>query len=87
MASMIVVTEMMGPADVVADLKFRRQVERLHALGPRATAELLAELGAERSIATIIDQKLDCYTEMDPAAIEAIGGGDFWPLPLRAVRR
>ncbi len=67
-------------------MKFRRRVERLHALGPRATAELLAELGAERSIMTIIDQKLATYVELDPAAIEAAGGSGFWPLPLRAVR-
>ncbi len=44
---------MTGPSPVaaehVADLKFRRAVERLHNLGPRATAELLAEIGAERS--------------------------------------
>ena len=39
-------------ANVVANLRFRRQVERLHRLGPRAIAELLAELGAERSIQT-----------------------------------
>ena len=34
-------------AEVVADQRFRRQVLRLHRLGPRVTAELLAELDAE----------------------------------------
>ena len=36
-----------GPvaAEIVADLRFRRQVLRLHRLGPRAMAELLAEIG------------------------------------------
>ncbi len=42
-------------ADVVADLKFRRQVERLHRLGDRVLGEFLAELGAERGIQTVID--------------------------------
>ncbi len=72
--------------EVVADLQFRRRVERLHRLGPRATAELLAEIGAERSITTIIDQKLNCYTELDPTALEAAGGTRFWPAPLREVK-
>ena len=73
-------------AEIVADLRFRRRVERLHRLGPRATAELLAEIGAERSITTIIDQKLNCYTELDPTALEAAGGTRFWPAPLREVK-
>ncbi len=69
------------------DLRFRRQVEHLHRLGPRATAELLTEIGVERSIMTIIDRKLDRYVDLDPAAVEAVGGGDFWPAPLREVPR
>ena len=72
--------------EVVADMRFRRQVERLHLLGPRAVAELLAEIGAERGITAIVDRKLDLYTELDPAAIEAVGGDTFWPSPLREVR-
>ena len=81
------ITETLIAADIVADLKFRRQVERLHKLGPRATAELLAELGAERGIATIIDSKINTYVEIDPAAIEALGADKFWPAPLREVPR
>ena len=80
------VIEKLVAADVVADLRFRRQVERLHRLGPRAVAELLAEIGAERSITTIVDRKLDRYTDLDPAALEATGGDKFWPTPVREVR-
>ncbi len=69
------------------DLRFRRQVEHLHRLGPRATAELLAEIGAERGITTIIDRKLERYAELDPEAMAAAGGGDFWPAPMHEVRR
>ncbi len=78
-----------GPiaAGVVADLRFRHQVLRLHRLGPRVTAELLAEIGAERSIMTLIDRKLDTYAELDPEALEATGGDRFWPAPLSEVRR
>ena len=74
-------------ADVVADLRFQRQVLRLHRLGPRVTAELLAEIGAERSIQTLIDSKLDTYARLDPEAIEAAGGDGFSPAPLHEVRR
>ena len=72
-------------AEVVADMRFRHQVLRLHRLGPRVTAELLAEIGAERSIQTVIDQKLDRYTEIEPEALEVTGSDGFWPLPIRKV--
>ena len=76
----------MVAADVVADVKFRRQVEHLHRLGPRAVAELLAEIGAECSIMTLVDQKLTTYTGLNPTALEAAGGDTFWPVPLREAR-
>ncbi len=72
-------------AEVVADMKFRHQVLRLHRLGPRVVGELLAEIGAERSIQTVIDQKLDTYNELDPGTLEATGGEGFWPVSVRKV--
>ncbi len=74
-------------AEIGARLHFRRQVERLHRLGPRATAELLAEIGAERGIQTVIDQKLDTYIELDPEVLETAGGDVFSPLPIHEVER
>ena len=76
-----------GPvaAQVVADLRFRRQVERLHRLGDRVLTEFLAEIAVERGITTIIDRKLATYVDLDPAALEAGGGDTFWPVPLRGV--
>ena len=78
-----------GPiaAEVVANLRFRRRVQQVHRLGDRVFGELLAEIGAERGIQTIIDQKLDIYTRLDPETLEATGGADFWPAPLHEVRR
>ena len=70
----------------IADLRFRRQVKRLHARGPRVVAELLAELGAERGIQTIIDEKVDRYASINDAALDAIGGREFPPIPLHAVK-
>ncbi len=74
-------------AEIGARLHFRRQVERLHRLGPRATAELLAEIGAERGIQTVIDQKLDTYIEIGPETLDAAGGDVFSPLPIHEVER
>ena len=82
---MTTVTKTMVAADVVADLRFRRRVERLHRLGPRAVGELLAEIAAERGIATVIDKKLETYVDLDSVALEAAGGDTFWPVPLREV--
>ena len=71
--------------EIVARLRFRRQVERLHALGPRVTAERLAELGAECSIMTVIDAKLTRYTGLEPEALEVTGGDRFWSAPIYEV--
>ena len=73
-------------AMVVADWRFRRQCQRLHALGDRATAEFLAELGTERSIMTLIDTKLTRYAALDPEALEVAGGDGFWPVPIHGVK-
>jgi len=73
-------------AETVADLRFRRKVERVHDLGPRVTAELLAEIGAERSIRTVIDQKLEVYASLDPGGVSAVGGDRFWPAPVHRIK-
>ncbi len=72
-------------AEVVADMMFRRRVQQVHRLGDRVFGEFLAELGAERGIQTIIDQKLKKYASLDPEALEATGGDGFWPTPLHKV--
>ena len=72
-------------AETVADPKFRRQIEYVHALGPRVVGELLAEIGAERGIRTLIDQKLATYAEFDPKVIEAVEGAGFWSAPLHEM--
>ncbi len=47
----------------------------------------IAELGDERSIQTVIDQKLNRYTELEPEALEVTGGDHFWQSPLYGVDR
>ncbi len=72
-------------AAIVADIAFRRKVERLHARGPRAVLEILAEIGAERSIRTIIDQTLDRHLAVSDQALEAVGGDRLPADPIHAV--
>ena len=69
----------------IADLKFRRNIERLYSKGPRAVGEMLAELGAERGIQTIIDTKLSRYAEIDNTELSVAGGDRFPAPPLHRV--
>ncbi len=74
-----------GPFDL-ADLRFRRQVERVYRLGPRVVGERLADIAAERGFRTVIDLKLDRYSRLDPKAVEVVGADKFWPAPVHEVQ-
>ncbi len=47
--------------NLITEVRFQRNVEKLHDLGPRATGELLAEIGEQRGIQTFIEQRLAAY--------------------------
>ncbi len=72
-------------APVVADLQFRRNVERLHRLGPRAVYELLTEIGEQRLCRTFIEQRVQRYSEINPDHLAALDGDTFPRPPLRGV--
>ena len=63
--------------DLVGELRFHRQVKRLHSLGPRAVGELLAEIGEQRQCRTFIDQRLKAYAALDPEILRELGGDQF----------
>ncbi len=67
---------------VVADLQFRRNVERLHRLGERALYELLTEIGEQRLCRTFIEQRVRRYAEIDPDHLAALDGDTFLRPPL-----
>jgi hypothetical protein len=46
-------------AAIVADLRFRRDVQELHRLGPRTVYEFLVELGRDCLIRTAIETKVE----------------------------
>ena len=70
---------------VVTDLEFRRNVKRLHRLGPRAVCELLAEIGEQRLCRIFVEQRVQRYAEIDPDHLAALDGDTFPRPPLREV--
>ena len=74
-------------AEIVAGLKFRRQVIRLRRQGDRALCEAFAHLGAKHSIQTSIEQTIEHFIELEPEILEAAGGDRFPPNPLYEVGR
>ena len=74
-----------SPTEIVAELRFRRDVERVHGLGARVVGELLSEIGAERAIQHLIDRKVERYADLDPGVVHALGGDRFPRPPLTVV--
>lgn len=72
------------PVDI-RELRFRRDVERLHRLGPRALHELLAELAAARLLRSEIEQLVARYSRVDPLVLRLAAGDRMPPTPLRAL--
>ena len=75
---------LIGPiaAEIVADIRFKRQVKKLHAMGARPLGEMLAEIAAERNIRTIIEEMLSRYTDIPDEALELAGGDEMPVTPL-----
>jgi hypothetical protein len=63
-------------ADVIylGDEKFERQVQRLHALGPRVLCACLCKLGAQHLLRQPIEAIVARYAAIDPEALAAAGG-------------
>jgi hypothetical protein len=59
-------------------MRFRHNVECLHALGPRALAEMLEELGRVTLHMTTIERALDRFAGIHPAVLRAMRA-DIWP--------
>ena len=71
---------------IIADLRRQRLVRQLHRLGPRVIDALLVEIGAERSIMTLVEKKIERYASLDIDALELTGGNRFPALPVYLVR-
>jgi hypothetical protein len=74
--------------DPLVRLRLQRGVEHLHLLGPRATAELLTEVGHRIGGMPCILGLLGEYQQrLTPGMLRATGGHRFPSRPLRAVSR
>ena len=71
---------------VIADLRRQRHVQKLYRLGPRALDALLVEIGAERSIMTLVEKKIERYAALDINTLELADGDRFPPAPIHVVR-
>ena len=71
--------------DLLQERRFRRDVERLHDLGVRATFEILAEVGRARMCRTYIEELTARYAQLDPAIVRAVGGDRFPAPPIHEV--
>jgi hypothetical protein len=63
----------------LADPRFRRDVERVHAHGPRAFCELLAEIARAHGITFDVARRLERYAALDPSLLRSVGGDQFPP--------
>lgn len=75
---------MMAPLD---HLRLQRGVQHLCSLGPRAVAELLAEVAERAGCGVCILDLLARYGELTPAMVGAAGGDRFPPRPLHLAER
>ena len=73
--------------DLVGELKFHREAEKLHTLGPRPYGELLAEIGEKFKCRTFIDRRLAAYAALDPEVIRELDGDQFPRPPLYEVKK
>ncbi len=73
--------------DLVVDLRFHREAEKLHALGPRPYGELLAEIGEQFGCRTFIERRLRAYAALDPEVVRKLDGDEFPRPPLYEVPR
>jgi hypothetical protein len=67
----------LAPIDI-RDARFKRDVARLHAHGPRVLHEMLVELAARQLLRTEIERLVGRYAELNPATLDAAGGRG-WP--------
>ena len=69
------------------DLRFQRDVQRLHRLGPRALHEFLVQVGAERSIKTLLEDQIGAFANLDLDVLAALAGDQMPPTPIHRVGR
>ncbi len=70
----------------LAGPRFEHLIERVHRLGPRPLAELLAEIATATVEPDLIADRVEAYAGLDPEAVRAVGADHFPPSVLGVVR-
>ncbi len=70
----------------IGSARWERTIERLHRLGPRAVAELLAEVAAATGQHVRVVDLVEEYAGLDPEIVRFLGGDHFTPMPLELVK-
>ena len=75
-----------SPSEFAAGPRFERLIERVHALGVRPLAEMLAEIAVATGRPDIVADRVEAYARLDPEIVRAIGGDKFPPMALELIR-
>ena len=78
-------TQIAPTTQPLAGSRFERLIERVHSLGPRVFAEMLDEIATATGAPGLIADCIEKYAALDPAALRAVGGDRFAPMPLGLV--
>ena len=65
--------------------RFERQIARVHALGVRPLAEMIAEIATLTGESALIADRVAAYARLDPEIVRALGGDRFPPIPPELV--
>ncbi len=70
----------------LAGPRFERRMERLHCLGPRVIAEMLADIATATGSPGLIADHVEKYADLDPEIVRALGADRFPAMPLTVIR-
>ena len=74
-------------ARLMANLSYRRAIEQLHALGPRATGELISDLAEAEDCDRAVLDLLFRYGRLTPGMVRVAGAEKMPPNPVHLVAR
>ncbi len=75
-----------GRDDFATGQRLERMVERVHVLGPRPLAELLAEIANATGQPAVVADCIEAYAALDAEIVRAVGADRFPPNVLGVVR-
>ncbi len=70
----------------LAGPRFECRMERLHCLGPRVIAEMLADIATAIGQPDLIADHVEKYADLDPEIVRALGADRFPAMPLTVIR-